>query len=708
MSEFEQKFIGEGGKVEVSLFPDDYRNDQFQNNLDFFKDFHPALYHALSQHKPKEYRICLNPDGTPNVFNMVDNTLVYEFYPGQDVAEKIRSGIECIGVNVSIGGYMFEFKDQLGDVTVVNQDPIQRRMRSKLYFKGPYGKDGLIDKVGEALPPVFSDYLPYVRVYGVGLGLHINELIRNKNISFISIYEPNIDLFYVSLYTISWKIIFQYFNIKQKLFSSQKYHINLYLGNKPEDVANQNKIYQLEVCRFLVLGQANYAHFSQEKNITDLMRIERRMDRDVATSSNNGWYEDQRAGFYFSAKNIQNNNKVFSGCGVGDFYRVFVVGSGPSLNDSISFIKNNREKAIVIACGSAMSVLINSGIIPDFQVVQERDWHLSRIEEYFRDALEEVILLKLNVVSTLIDPYYKDVFVFQKFNDPGSSLLGDDYAVTTSVNPTVTNSGIAFAAALKANEVYLFGVDYGVPVGGQSMHAAGSMYENIVKDGRFNNMLNEGGVEIEGAFSGTVIADKVLEWSLRVTESKIAESGTVKWFNVGDGARILGAESVWVDDLHSFSRQFNKIKIINKISRCFNRDYDSCAVINNVVQNAVNQVECYFDEVLSFSSSQPTSREDVVMVLTLMDRAMHQHKLVGGAMGALSYYPGFLLSGGIQELITNVFGQILYANDDQVASDFFQKAIEILYEYRNEVVSDMQVLVEHISADDDVDIKRSY
>ena len=160
--------------------------------------------------------------------------------------------------------------------------------------------------------------------------------------------------------------------------------------------------------------------------------------------------------------------------------------------------------------------------------------------------------------------------------------------------------------------------------------------------------------------------------------------------------------------LHSFSRQFNKIKIINKISRCFNRDYDSCAVINNVVQNAVNQVECYFDEVLSFSSSQPTSREDVVMVLTLMDRAMHQHKLVGGAMGALSYYPGFLLSGGIQELITNVFGQILYANDDQVASDFFQKAIEILYEYRNEVVSDMQVLVEHISADDDVDIKRSY
>ena len=39
MSEFEQKFIGEGGKVEVSLFPDDYRNDQFQNNLDFLRIF---------------------------------------------------------------------------------------------------------------------------------------------------------------------------------------------------------------------------------------------------------------------------------------------------------------------------------------------------------------------------------------------------------------------------------------------------------------------------------------------------------------------------------------------------------------------------------------------------------------------------------------------------------------------------------------------
>ena len=75
-------------RVEVQLFPDDYRNEQFKSNMAFFKEFHPGLYQAMEGYTPQVYRICSNPDGTPNIFNMEQKNLVYEFGPQKKVIEQ--------------------------------------------------------------------------------------------------------------------------------------------------------------------------------------------------------------------------------------------------------------------------------------------------------------------------------------------------------------------------------------------------------------------------------------------------------------------------------------------------------------------------------------------------------------------------------------------------------------------------------------------
>ncbi|HIJ47676.1 MAG TPA: flagellar protein FliS, partial [Gammaproteobacteria bacterium] len=79
-----------------------------------------------------------------------------------------------------------------------------------------------------------------------------------------------------------------------------------------------------------------------------------------------------------------------------------------------------------------------------------------------------------------------------------------------------------------------------------------------------------------------------------------------------------------------------------------------------------------------------------------------------GAYGSLSYYPGYLLSGGIQDLISNFYAQSIYSNDDKISADFFVEAMDVLREYKEDVIEDIKVLVDHIAADDDVEIKLSY
>jgi hypothetical protein len=177
---------------------------------------------------------------------------------------------------------------------------------------------------------------------------------------------------------------------------------------------------------------------------------------------------------------------------------------------------------------------------------------------------------------------------------------------------------------------------------------------------------------------------------------------------VGDGALIEGAESVHVSDVHNFSRKLNKEKAIQEVVGCFNADYDADYAIELLRLNAAQMVRDYFDVALSFAESTPKNREQVMMVATLMDRALVQHKVVGGVKGVLSYYPGFLLSGGIQEMLGNIFSQSIYVNDDQAAAEMFDTAMQVLREYRDEVIEDVRTLVEHIASDDEVEIKLSY
>jgi hypothetical protein len=534
-----------------------------------------------------------------------------------------------------------------------------------------------------------TDYIPLIRVNGIGLGFHLTELIKKKKISFMTIYEPHVDLFFSSLYTIPWQLIFKYFDSKGK-------GINLIVGGTPDEAIKNNIAFIKK--RLLPLTNHFYYFncFNSEK-IAEVIAKEPQSDSVESDNTDAGWYEDQRAGFYWGTRNIIKRNRFFSGRKANSYFRAFVVGSGPSLDDTISYIKTHQNDALIVSCGSAITPLINAGIIPDYEVVQERFWHVSKFEEeHDLKILKKVVLLKLNVLSPKNDKFYKKALVFQKFKDPGSSLLDDNYPLTTAVNPTVTNAGISMCAALGVNEAYLFGVDYGAPQDSKTMHASNTTYDNLPIDDTVKSKTN---LDLPGNLGSVIRSSSVLFWSLKTTEMKIAEYPDIKWYNVGDGALITGAAPVKLEELpRKFKKRINKKQLQEEISNCFNNHYSPSEVLERLRTAKMQQVEEYFLALRGFTDATPQTREEIINVLSLLYNAVNL------GQNNSNFLPSSLLSYGFKQFITNVYIQSSLEENDNSATRFFEAAKRILMDYITDIEKDLTEMLNYIESDSEIDL----
>ena len=48
-------------KVTIDMLPIDYRNNQFKDNVDFFKNEDPVLYNFLLSHEVSRFRLFFKP-----------------------------------------------------------------------------------------------------------------------------------------------------------------------------------------------------------------------------------------------------------------------------------------------------------------------------------------------------------------------------------------------------------------------------------------------------------------------------------------------------------------------------------------------------------------------------------------------------------------------------------------------------------------------
>lgn len=218
--------------------------------------------------------------------------------------------------------------------------------------------------------------------------------------------------------------------------------------------------------------------------------------------------------------------------------RIAVVGSGPSLENDLPWLKANRNKLIIFAVHSSIRVLRKHDIQPDFQVTLDTE------------LLDVLPKLQLDpeipfIVYYKIDPRaiegFKTVLMFP---ENGKANVVRFMQPLTHTHPTSGNSALAVALFMEAPETYLLGLDLSFRDADKS-HAAGSWHDDDGGAGHAEEKWRQS-VKTKANFEaseGQIYTHAYYNYSRAAMENAIASlANGRKVYNLSDGVQIKGAE----------------------------------------------------------------------------------------------------------------------------------------------------------------------
>ena len=394
-------------------------------------------------------------------------------------------------------------------------------------------------KIGEAEDGI----LLFVNI-GVGLGYHLNALQKKIKIRNTIIIEPDEDIFFASLHTFNWS---DYISD----YLSNGNTLTIILDKDPEFIAK--KFYrffiQQGICNMGGLCVYDLYTNNQTNNIVEYLE-----KYYVLLSSAYGYLDDRAFGISHTCYSIVNKRNFVLANDMKKQYRdypVFIIGSGPSLDQDLPFIKKYQDKAIIIACGTALDSLYHAGVMPDFYANTERTPQVKQALEVIPDKefLKEITLLCSSVCHPSVIDFFPKTAIFGKWDENfteylisnlESELGFKEIQTIKNMNPLVGNMGISAATTLGFNKLYLFGIDNGKEINATKMH---SKYTSLYNNSGANDTGGNYRIEdiVEGNFGGQCQTNDLYKRSILNIEAAIFNRSDEEEFqciNCSNGAKI--------------------------------------------------------------------------------------------------------------------------------------------------------------------------
>jgi len=245
---------------------------------------------------------------------------------------------------------------------------------------------------------------------------------------------------------------------------------------------------------------------------------------------------------------------------------VLIVGSGPSLEQNLDFVRSVRDRVILMASGSSLAVLLRNGIVPDYQAVLER---ARGNYERHKELAQEFNLKQITaILTTTIWPgsadYFKDAVFFLR---PALSPLGvfchTDAEILNGEGPQVTNTAFAFATRMGFTEIYLLGVDLGArdpnrPRAERAWLTPGLKQRELT-------------IPVRGNFGRTVYTDNGLIQQRVTIENQIEKLRRKggKVYNLGDGVLIAGSIPTKPETVKLTESRIDRVKHVEALTQQF-------------------------------------------------------------------------------------------------------------------------------------------
>ncbi|MDD8058663.1 6-hydroxymethylpterin diphosphokinase MptE-like protein [Shewanella metallivivens] len=156
-----------------------------------------------------------------------------------------------------------------------------------------------------------------------------------------------------------------------------------------------------------------------------------------------------------------------------------VLGGGPSLNEHLNWIRENRDKLIVFSVSRIAGKLSKEGIKSDIIVTVDPQDHSFEVNEAMMSLSDESILISADHTCAEIVAQWNGSLLYT-----GKQIPWDDERNNGNIKtegPTVTNSAINIATEMGFSQILLCGIDYCHSQTGQT-HTSDTYRANLGPD----------------------------------------------------------------------------------------------------------------------------------------------------------------------------------------------------------------------------------
>lgn len=526
---------------------------RFEKNIHAFGKYYPKIASILKEYKPrKDFEILVTSTGFGNFVPNDVGVPIYSDDPLAQCKEQLKK-------NTSKGYYSLT---QYGFAVSDNDHRIHSRFMAEL-SNTIQGFQQRNPTPLSTLPPHF----PTAIMFGVGLGYVVTELLELHSFDYIYVSEPDLEIFYASLFCTDWAEIIEGVD-------KEGGTLFLQIGLDVQEFFNSLYSFAHDIGPYSIIRAFCYQHYpSLEVN----KQIAAFFNRYYELQAGFGFYNDAITGLAHCIKNYESKAQFLRLPSKRSYLTMpaIIVGNGPSLDEASDVLKQIQDKVIIFACGTALGSLARLGIKADFHVLVERP---KTTYDALMDSFDPSYYSDLNLLA--VDVIYPDVV--DLYNWVGLGLKGPEAATVfsqflmledykqimpslTFPGPLVANTALSFAFTFGFEEVYLFGVDNGYLNG--KTHSDNSIYAH---NENYKKIVDKGAVhKLKGNLSQDVMSTNLLMLAHKHIESLIALDKKVSVYNVGEGAFIEGALPVVEDDVFIRTGNFTKEQTIDDLKNRF-------------------------------------------------------------------------------------------------------------------------------------------
>lgn len=643
---------------------------RFSKNLEAFEKYYPEIFESIKNYKKRsDFNFVVRSSDIADFIPSGQDIPLY----GVDVLDTIEKQVERYRNNAFFSMTKYGFGLQSDDYRV--------------HIKYMYALDEVLAGFyAEKLTPIskLPEHFPTAIIFGIGLGYHIPMILEKHTFDYLFISEPDLELFYASLYCIDWsKIIEKIDRDGRTLF--------LQVGVSYKDFFSSLSSIASDIGAFSLVRSYCYQHYPS-KEVNELIKefFERYGDFQLGF----GFYNDAVTGFSHGIQNLNN--------GYPFFYRnqaktklphadipAFIVGNGPSLDDAADLLLNIKDRVIIFASGTALGSLLKMGVNPDFHVLVERP---KSTYDILLDTQPKEIYKKFNLLT--VDVMYPDVLDLYKW--AGVGLKGPEastfflyqyiaikkqklLAAMPNSGPLVVNTALSYAVSMGFKEIYLIGVDNGYI--NQATHSKFSVYNDesleiaktVDKNARH---------KLEGNFGATVMATDLLRTAKIQMEGLIESSKDTFFYNVGHGAKLKGAHPLTVEDVIYPKKDLKKSDIIDSIKENLFIDLDLRIKYEDIDFALFSEV-C--DHMISICEEGYSS------IAEASDLLRRQARYIYAFSNTRFAYIFHMIKGSLLYYHCPMITMLYSFEEEEQTLHYFSKAMDLWVKYLKEIKSDFPV-----------------